>query len=72
MKRFSFVVLVMVVLCSVFIAPLAAQDAVTLQMWSRDSNQDFLRELVDMWNESHTNQIELTIIPAADFVTRVG
>ncbi|MEP7293239.1 MAG: sugar ABC transporter substrate-binding protein, partial [Chloroflexota bacterium] len=28
--------------------------------------------LVDMWNESHTNQIELTIIPAADFVTRVG
>lgn len=72
MKRVSFVILVMTVLCSVFIAPLAAQDAVTLTMWSRDSNQIFLRELVDKWNESHTNQIELTIIPAADFVTRVG
>ncbi len=72
MKRFSFLAVVLVVLCMIGIAPLAAQDAVTLQMWSRDSNQAFLRELVDMWNSSHTNQIELTIIPAADFVTRVG
>jgi len=59
-------------LLAISVAPLAAQDGVTLTMWSRDSNQDFLRELVDMWNSTHPNQIELTIIPAADFVTRVG
>jgi multiple sugar transport system substrate-binding protein len=63
---------VLLALLAISIAPLAAQDGVTLTMWSRDSNQDFLRELVDMWNGSHANQIELTIIPAADFVTRVG
>jgi multiple sugar transport system substrate-binding protein len=72
MKRFSLLAIVLLVLVALGVAPLAAQDAVTLQMWSRDSNQDFLRELVDMWNSSHPNQIELTIIPAADFVTRVG
>ena len=72
MKRFLLLGIMLLVLFALSIAPLAAQDAVTLQMWSRDSNQDFLRELVDMWNGSHTNQIELTIIPAADFVTRVG
>ncbi len=72
MKRISKFVVVLLALLAISVAPLAAQDGVTLTMWSRDSNQDFLRELVDMWNGSHTNQIELTIIPAADFVTRVG
>lgn len=72
MKRFSILAVVLLALLAMSIAPLAAQDAVTLTMWSRDSNQDFLRELVDMWNSTHPNQIELTIIPAADFVTRVG
>ncbi len=72
MKRRSLLVVVLLALLAISIAPLAAQDGVTLTMWSRDSNQDFLRELVDMWNGSHANQIELTIIPAADFVTRVG
>jgi ABC-type glycerol-3-phosphate transport system substrate-binding protein len=68
MKRFSLLAIVLLVLVALGVAPLAAQDAVTLQMWSRDSNQDFLRELVDMWNSSHPNQIELTIIPAADLL----
>lgn len=72
MKRFSILGILLLVLVALSVTPLAAQDAVTLTMWSRDSNQDFLRELVDMWNTSHTNQIELTVIPAADFVTRVG
>ncbi len=72
MKRFSIVVLLLLVVGVLSTAPMAAQDAVTLQMWSRDSNQDFLRELVDKWNSTHKDQIELTIIPAADFVTRVG
>lgn len=71
MKRFT-LIMMLIALVIISIAPLTAQEGVTLQMWSRDSNQAFLRELVDMWNESHVNQIELTIIPAAQFVTRVG
>jgi multiple sugar transport system substrate-binding protein len=49
-----------------------AQDAVTLTLWSRDSNQAFVRQLADAWNADHPNQIEVTIIPAAEFVARVG
>lgn len=70
MRRFT-VLLVVLMALAIGIAPLHAQS-VTLTMWSRDSNQAFLRELVNLWNESHPNQIDLTIIPAADFVTRVG
>lgn len=52
------------------VMPVAAQDApVTMSFWIRDTN--FLIEtLVDEWNSSHDNQIELTTIPAAEFVTK--
>ncbi|MBL8133970.1 MAG: sugar ABC transporter substrate-binding protein [Anaerolineae bacterium] len=72
MKKGALLFVVLLMLVASGVSVMTAQDAVTLQMWSRDSNQDFLRELVDMWNADHPNQIELTIIPAADFVTRVG
>jgi len=72
MKRVKVLLVVLLAILAVSLVPVSAQDPVTLTMWSRDSNQAFLRELVDMWNASHTNQIDLTIIPAADFVTRVG
>ncbi|NWF65735.1 MAG: sugar ABC transporter substrate-binding protein [Chloroflexi bacterium] len=71
MKRLSIALLVLVALL-LAIQPIAAQDGVTLTLWSRDSNQAFLRQLVDKWNESHTNQIEPTIIPGTEFVARVG
>ncbi|MBK8022677.1 MAG: sugar ABC transporter substrate-binding protein [Chloroflexi bacterium] len=72
MRKASVLLVVLLALIVSGVSVITAQDAVTLQMWSRDSNQAFLRELVDMWNADHANQIELTIIPAADFVTRVG
>lgn len=68
LKLFCFIVVV--VLLSV--PATFAQDAVTLTLWSRDSNQAFLRQLADAWNETHTNQVEVTIIPSSDFMTRVG
>jgi multiple sugar transport system substrate-binding protein len=49
-----------------------AQEAVKLSFWSRDSDEGLVRGLVNAWNASHKNQIEVTIIPAADFVTKVG
>jgi multiple sugar transport system substrate-binding protein len=68
LKIFCFVV----VLVLLSVSATFAQDAVTLTMWSRDSNQAFLRQLADAWNASHTNQVEVTIIPGSDFMTRVG
>ncbi len=68
----KFLCLVVVALALLSVSATFAQDAVTLTLWSRDSNQDFVRQLVDAWNADHPNQIEVTIIPAAEFVTRVG
>lgn len=72
MKRAKVLLIVLLAILAISLVPVGAQDAVTLTMWSRDSNQAFLRELVDLWNSSHTNQIDLTVIPSADFVTRLG
>lgn len=52
------------------IMPLSAQDEpVTMSLWVRSSTV-LVEALVDEWNETHDNQIELTIIPAAEFVTK--
>jgi multiple sugar transport system substrate-binding protein len=72
MKRILAFLFVALVVMAVFMQPLAAQDAVTLTLWSRSANEAFVRRLVDAWNESHTNQIEPTIIPSDQFVTRVA
>ena len=43
---------------------------ITLSLWSRDSDQALVTALVEDWNATHDNQIEPTIIPAAQFVTK--
>ena len=45
-------------------------DAVTLTMWSRSATEDVVNALAERWNESHENQIEVTIIPSDQFVTK--
>ncbi|MEM7343477.1 MAG: sugar ABC transporter substrate-binding protein [Chloroflexota bacterium] len=50
----------------------AAEGPVTLTFWSRDTNATQLQALVDGWNETHDNQIELTLIPAGDFLSKLG
>lgn len=47
-----------------------AQEPATLSLWSRDSDQALVTALVEDWNATHKNQIEPTIIPAAQFVTK--
>ncbi|MCA0457919.1 MAG: sugar ABC transporter substrate-binding protein [Chloroflexi bacterium] len=50
--------------------PAAAQDGpVTMSFWVRDANT-LIQKLVDEWNASHDNQVELTEIPASEFVTK--
>ena len=53
-------------------APAPAEGGVTMSFWTRDSNQAQVRQLVDAWNESHENQIEITVIPASEYITKVG
>ena len=53
-------------------APSAAEEGVTMTFLTRDSNQAVVRQLVDVWNETHENQIEVTVVPAAEFVTKLG
>jgi multiple sugar transport system substrate-binding protein len=58
-------------------APAAGQAAgggegVTMSFWTRDSNQVQVRQLVDAWNATHDNKIEVTVIPATDYMTKVG
>lgn len=66
------VVLALVLTSAVLPVPSHAQNAVKMSFWSRDSDEGLVRGLVKAWNDSHPNQIEVTIIPAADFVTKIG
>lgn len=44
----------------------------TITIWARDSQQGFMTQLVDLYNKSHTVQAKVTIIPAANFVQKLG
>ena len=47
-----------------------AQEPATLSLWSRDDGQELTDSLVETWNSTHDNQIEVTYIPAEQFVTK--
>ncbi len=53
-----------------FAASLA--DAETLTMWVRKSASDPGQLMVDLWNSSHSNKIELTAIPDNQLVTKLA
>jgi multiple sugar transport system substrate-binding protein len=53
-------------------APAAETTGVTMSFWTRDSNQAQVRALVDAWNADHDNKIEVTVIPAGEYMTKVG
>ncbi|THV22865.1 ABC transporter substrate-binding protein [Glycomyces paridis] len=47
-------------------------DGTTLTMWTRAATEAQSQRLVDAYNASHENQVELTVIPTDDYQTRVG
>ncbi len=52
--------------------PAAAQDdQINMTMWVRSISFQ-TQELVDEWNANNDSQIELTVIPSAEFVTKMG
>ena len=47
-------------------------DGTTLTMWTRAATEARSQALVDAYNASHQNQIELTVVPTDDYQTMVG
>src|SRR5215831_5768359 len=47
-------------------------DGSKLTMWVRSATDQFSQRLVDAYNASHKNHIDLTIIPNDNYLTKVG
>ncbi|RIQ10964.1 ABC transporter substrate-binding protein [Jiangella rhizosphaerae] len=47
-------------------------DGSTITMWTRAATEAQSQRLVDAYNASHENQVELTVIPTDDYLPRVG
>lgn len=47
-------------------------DGSTITMWTRAATEPQSQRLVDAYNESHENQVDLTVIPTDDYLPRVG
>jgi multiple sugar transport system substrate-binding protein len=47
-------------------------DGSKLTMWVRSATDQFSQRLVDAYNSSHKNKIELTVIPNDNYLTKVG
>jgi multiple sugar transport system substrate-binding protein len=50
----------------------SSDDGATLTMWARNTSNNLAQTIVDAYNSSHHNDIQLTIIPAADYQTKVA
>ncbi|WP_442574242.1 ABC transporter substrate-binding protein [Microbacterium sp. F51-2R] len=57
---------------SVSIGPDGADDGSTLTLWTRAPLEKQAKLLVEAYNESHDNQVELTVVPNDDYVAKVG
>ncbi|WP_127818580.1 ABC transporter substrate-binding protein [Microbacterium sp. CPCC 204701] len=47
-------------------------DGSTLTLWTRAPMERQAKLLVEAYNESHENQVELTVVPNDDYVAKVG
>lgn len=47
-------------------------DGSTLTLWTRAPIERQAKLLVDAYNDSHENQVELTVVPNDDYVAKVG
>jgi len=47
-------------------------DGTQLTMWVRSATDEFSKRLVDAYNASHQNKVNLTVIPNDNYLTKVG
>lgn len=50
----------------------ATDDGTTISMWTRAPTAAFTQALVDAYNGSHRNKVQLTVIPADSYQQKVG
>src|SRR5690348_14194176 len=50
----------------------AVDDGTTVSMWTRSSTATFSQTLVDAYNASHKNKVQLTVFPADSYQQKVG
>ena len=51
---------------------LSSAQAVTLDFWVRSGDEGFTQPLVKAFNDSHTTQVKLNIVPAGQFVPKLA
>ena len=51
---------------------MGVDDGTKLTLWTRAATEARVRPLVEAYNASHKNQIELTVTPTDDYQTKVG
>lgn len=51
---------------------LGADDGTTLTMWTRSVTAVQTQALVDAYNASHKNQVQLTVVPFQEYLQKVG
>ncbi|HEX6326695.1 MAG TPA: sugar ABC transporter substrate-binding protein [Jiangellaceae bacterium] len=51
---------------------MGVDDGSTITMWTRAATETQSQLLVDAYNESHQNQVDLSVIPTDDYLPRVG
>lgn len=54
------------------IGPEGVDDGSTLTLWTRAPLEKQAKLLVEAYNDSHENQVELTVVPNDDYVAKVG
>ena len=54
------------------IPPEGVDDGATMTLWARDGLETQTNLLVEAYNASHQNKIEVTIVPNDDYVAKVG
>ncbi len=69
--RKSFLLVLTIVICLGALSAAAQDDEVNMTMWVR-SIPFQTQALVDQWNANNDSQIELTVIPSGEFVTKMG
>jgi len=50
----------------------ATDDGTTVTMWTRSATSDYTQALVDAYNDSHENQVELTVVPFDAYQQKVA
>ncbi|MEU5342832.1 sugar ABC transporter substrate-binding protein [Streptomyces sp. NPDC020766] len=50
----------------------ASTTDATISLWTRDTQKEFINQIVDAWNESHDTKVKVTIVPAANFVQKLA